>query len=449
MAAKGYLVAVIGAGPAGLYAARALAQKGARVVVFNRDIKPGGLAEYGIYHDKHKMKEGLRKQFQRILEMPGVTYLGNIAVGQQGDLTLDDLRDLGFQAILVTTGAQGTKSLGLPGEDLEGVYHAKEIVYHYNLLPPFSQQTFAIGRRVGIIGVGNVMADIATYLVKELKVDEVYAIARRGPFEVKFDKKEFKRFARNLDVEDFEKEIERIAERLRKVGQDPEEAKAHILSMVEGAPETGSPTVFRFRFLSSPKRILGDEHGRVKALELEDTELVLENGRTKAKKLGTTYTLDVDTVIFSIGDRVDPNFGLPLEWNAYATNPNPRFPVDGVSYEAYDPEKGEPIEGIFVAGWARQPSTGLVGTARKDGENAADALWQYLKTLEPADIDVDAVVAQIRAKVSKPLVTQEDLKRLAEAEKAEAEKRGVPYFKFDSNEAMLQVMGLLPVSTGD
>jgi len=154
-------------------------------------------------------------------------------------------------------------------------------------------------------------------------------------------------------------------------------------------------------------------------------------------------------VIFSIGDRVDPNFGLPLEWNAYATNPNPRFPVDGVSYEAYDPEKGEPIEGIFVAGWARQPSTGLVGTARKDGENAADALWQYLQTLEPADIDVDAVVAQIRAKVSKPLVTQEDLKRLAEAEKAEAEKRGVPYFKFDSNEAMLKAMGLLPVPTGD
>lgn len=447
MAAKGYLVAVIGAGPAGLYAARALAQKGAHVVVFNRDIKPGGLAEYGIYHDKHKMKEGLRKQFQRILDMPGVTYLGNITIGQQGDLTLDDLRDLGFQAILVTTGAQGTKSLGLPGEDLEGVYHAKEIVYHYNLLPPFSQQKFAIGRRVGIVGVGNVMADIATYLIKELKVDEVYAIARRGPFEVKFDKKEFKRFARNLDVADLEQEIERIAERLRKVGQDPEEAKAYILSMAQGAPETGSPTVFRFRFLSSPKGILGDEHGRVKALELEDTALVLEGGRTKAQKLGTTYTLDVDTVIFSIGDRVDPNFGLPLEWNAYATNPNPRFPVDGVSYEAYDPEKGEPLEGIFVAGWARQPSTGLVGTARKDGENAAEALGQYLQTLEPANIDVDVVVAQIRAKVNKPVVTQEDLKRLAEAEKAEAEKRGVAFFKFDSNEAMLQAMGLLPVST--
>ena len=440
---KGYLVAVIGAGPAGLYAARVLAQKGAHVVIFNRDIKPGGLAEYGIYHDKHKMKAGLRKQFHRILDMPGITYLGHITIGQQGDLTLNDLKELGFQAILVTTGAQGTKSLGLPGEDLEGVYHAKEIVYHYNHLPPYSQMEFKIGRKVGIIGVGNVMADIATYLIKDLKVDEVYAIARRGPFEVKFDKKEFKRFAHNLDVQDFEKEIERIADRLRKVGQDPEEAKRFILGMAEGAPETGSPTVFRFRFLSSPKRILGDEQGRVHALELEDTELVLENGRTKAKRLGTTYTLDVDTVIFSIGDRVDPNFGLPLEWNAYATNPNPRFPVEGTSYEAYDPETGQPIEGIFVAGWARQPSTGLVGTARKDGENAAQAVWQYLQTLEPVDVDLDALLETIRKRVQKPVITWEDVKRLEAVEQEEARRRGLPEFKFDSNEAMLQAMGLL------
>ncbi len=447
MGKKGYLVAIVGAGPAGLFAARVLAQKGAHVVVFNRDIKPGGLAEYGIYHDKHKMKEGLRKQFRRILAMPGVTYLGHITVGK--DLTLEDLRELGFQAILVTTGAQGTKRLGLPGEDLEGVYHAKEIVYHYNHLPPYSERRFAIGRRVGIIGVGNVMADIATYLVKELRVDEVYAIARRGPFEVKFDKKEFRRFAHNLDREDLDREIERIAERLRKAGQDPDEARAFLLSLAEGAPETGSPTVFRFRFLSSPKRILGDEQGRVRGLELEDTELVPVNGRTKARGLGTTYVLDVDTVIFSIGDRVDPNFGLPVEGNAYATHPEPRFPVEGQSYEAYDPESGKPIEGVFVAGWARKPSEGLVGTARKDGENAAEAVWQYLQTLEPVEFDIEALVARIRERVQKPVVTQADLERLWEAEREEAQKRGLPEFKFDSNQAMLEAMGLVSLPAGD
>ena len=107
-----YYVAVVGAGPAGLFGARELVNQGARVAVFNRDIKPGGLAEYGIYPNKHTMKNGLRKQFRQVMDLPNLDYYGNVTVGEQGDLTLDDLRALGFQAILVTAGAQGTKWLG-------------------------------------------------------------------------------------------------------------------------------------------------------------------------------------------------------------------------------------------------------------------------------------------------------------------------------------------------
>lgn len=131
-----YIVAVIGAGPAGIFASRLLAMNDAHVVLLNRDILPGGLAEYGIFYDKYKMKEGLRNQFRQILALPQIDYYGNVKVGQTGDLTLDDLRALGFQAFLITVGAQGTKWLGLPGEDLHGVYHAKDVVYHYNQLPP-------------------------------------------------------------------------------------------------------------------------------------------------------------------------------------------------------------------------------------------------------------------------------------------------------------------------
>jgi ferredoxin--NADP+ reductase len=83
------------------------------VVLLNRDILPGGLAEYGIYFDKYKMKEGLRKQFQQILELPSIDYFGNVIVGDEGDIRLQDLRALGFQALLVTVGAQGTKWLGI------------------------------------------------------------------------------------------------------------------------------------------------------------------------------------------------------------------------------------------------------------------------------------------------------------------------------------------------
>ena len=170
-----HIAAVIGAGPAGLCAAKALAMNGVRVAILNRDIKPGGLAEYGIYHEKHRMKEGLRKQFRKTLNMPEINYYGNVTIGENSGMKLDDLKALGFQGILVAAGAQGTKWLGLPGEDLEGVYHAKDLVYHYNSLPPFSTQEFKIGRKAALIGVGNVMVDIARWLIHDRKIDEVIA----------------------------------------------------------------------------------------------------------------------------------------------------------------------------------------------------------------------------------------------------------------------------------
>ena len=147
-------VAVIGAGPAGLFGARELANNGVRVALFNRDIKAGGLAEYGIFLDKHIMKEGLRKQFRQVLEHTNIDYYGNVSIGGNADFTFDEIKAMGFDAILVSAGAQGTKWLGLPGEDLEGVYHAKDLVYHYNGLPPFSEKKFRLGKRCAIIGAG-------------------------------------------------------------------------------------------------------------------------------------------------------------------------------------------------------------------------------------------------------------------------------------------------------
>jgi predicted permease len=87
-----YYVAIIGAGPAGLFAARQFADRNIHTVLFNRDIKPGGLAEYGIYPDKLKMKEGLRNQFRQILTLNEIQYYGNVLVGHQADLSLDEVR---------------------------------------------------------------------------------------------------------------------------------------------------------------------------------------------------------------------------------------------------------------------------------------------------------------------------------------------------------------------
>ncbi len=436
-------VLVIGAGPAGLYTAQELAERGAQVVLLNRDIRPGGLAEYGIYHSKHKTKAVLRAQFQRILQNPRIRYLGNVTVGQDGDITLEQLRELGFAAIVVAVGAQGTKSLGLPGEELRGVYHAKDLIYYYNGLPPFSEQTIEIGKRVAVIGVGNVMADITHWLVCDLKVDEVVAVARRGPAEVKFTRQELTYFAANLDGDALDQEIRRVSTRMETVGQDPETARAFILAALSGAAEAVADTCVRFLFLASPARILGDTGGRVCGLEVEDTELVLdENGDTRAKRLGTTQTLDVDTVIFCIGDRVSDELGLPVQWFSYVKNPEPAHPVGGISYEAYDPDACAAIDGVFVVGWARSASEGQVALARKDARSCADAVAAYVAG-SPSGRDPEAARAalmDILAKLGKPLVTAEDALCLARIEGAQAEACGDPGFRFTSNADMLAAL---------
>jgi len=431
-----YSVAVIGAGPAGLFGARELANQGVRVAVFNRDIKPGGLAEYGIYPNKLTMKSGLRKQFRQVLDLPNLDYYGNVTVGEQGDLTLNDLRALGIQAILATVGAQGTKWLGLPGEDLVGVYHAKDVVYYYNGLPPYSHKPFSFGKRCAIIGAGNVMLDITHYLAREKKVDEVIAIVRRGPAEIKFDKKEMEYVIDNLDQTELDAELQRVAPIMQAVNQDLSAARNQILAALPKALTKVSNTKFRFEFLASPIQMLGDGNGNLTQIEIEDNILVEKNGDTKARGTGNKRRLDVETVVFAIGDKVDESFGLPVEWNEFVKSEKPRFPIDGNSFET-------PIEDVFVGGWSRKASSGLVGYARRDGTNAAKAVLQYLQQAkQPIESNMDEVSERIQS-LGKPIVMKNDIKKLETAEAAEAQKRGLATFKYDSNDDMLQAMGLM------
>jgi ferredoxin--NADP+ reductase len=431
---KNYCVAVIGAGPAGLFGARELANQGVRVALFNRDIKPGGLAEYGIYPEKHMMKEGLRKQFRGALDNPNLEYFGNIVIGDNGDITLDELRGLGFDAVLVSAGAQGTKWLGLPGEELEGVYHAKEVVYAYNNLPPFSQKNFRFGKRCAIIGAGNVMVDVARHLINVQKVDEVIAVVRRGPNEVNFTKEEMKHLISYLDMDEFEKEMDRVQPVAQAVNQDLETGRQKILDSLAKADLKTSNAKFHFDFLASPTAMFG-ENGVLTKLEVEDNILTEKDGNISAKGTGVKRQLDVDTVIFAIGDKVDESFGLPTQWNEFIKNKEPRFPVEGVSYEST-------IDGVFVGGWSRKASEGLVGYARKDGTNAARAVWDYLQTTQPANASMDDVIEKMRG-LNKPVIIKDDIKRLEAVEAEEAKKRDLVEFRFSSNEEMLEAMELI------
>jgi ferredoxin--NADP+ reductase len=438
-----YMVAVVGAGPAGLYASRKLAEGGSRVLLFNRDIKPGGLAEYGIYWDKYKMKQGLRNQFKQILSSPLIDYFGNVTVCCGGNIVLEDLLESGFQAVLVTTGAQGTKWLRLPGENLPGVYHAKNVVFHYNLLPPFSERKYLLGKRVAVVGAGNVMMDIAHYLIRVCKVEEVIAVVRRGPADVKFTRKEMESVASNLDLPVLDAEFARVSPIMQAAGQDPIAARKAFSDALPKALPSESLTHFRFEFLATPVRVMGDWMNGVSGLKVEDNSLVAIDGNIKARGTGNTHQIEADTIIFAIGDTVDRDFCVPIYNDSYVTVKQPLFPVDNLSYEAFNPDTNQPMVRVFLAGWARQASNGLVGYARKDGENAAEAVLAFLNTQKPMP-DLENVLDKFKQRLGEThqrLVDKTHLAKLEEVEKVQALTLGVEDFKFPTNDEMFTVMG--------
>ena len=212
-------VFVVGAGPAGMFAARQIALAGYETYIFNRDIRPGGLAQYGIYPLKTKMKSGLRKQFDQTLALPNVHYFGHVQIGAAYDLSLADLEAFRPAAIVFASGAQGAKSLGLPGENTHGVYASKDFVYNYNQLESHVPRDFSAHKRIAVIGVGNVAIDVARWLLldKPAKYTEsVVIVARRGPLEVKFDKKEIEHVEPHISRDELAAELERVKDRCAK-----------------------------------------------------------------------------------------------------------------------------------------------------------------------------------------------------------------------------------------
>lgn len=435
-------VASIGAGPAGLYAAQKLSTLGYGVALFNRDIKPGGLVEYGIFLDKHKIKNGFRAQFRQILDLENINYFGNVTVGKSGKVRIEDLFQWGFSAVLVTSGAQGTKLINLPGETLKGVYHAKDLVYHYNQLPPYSTQHYAIGKKVMIVGAGNVMTDIAHYLLKYRDVEEITVIIRRGPDEVKFDQKEMLPIIANLDLDDFSAEMKRVSPAMTAIGQDPEAAEHWILAaLVKACPKEHEGRIM-LRFLQSPKEILASVDRSAAGVKLEHNLLQRSEEKVIATPTGEFTQVDVDTVIFAIGDSVNEDLELPMRQNEIYKAAHPRFLVEGITFEVGNPSTGDPLPGIFYAGWSRNPSTGLAGIARRDGVFAAAAISDYLASgIKHTSISCDNVQQHLDA-LQINFVINEKLKLLEEDEKTRAEKLGMEEFKYSTNEEMLKVMGL-------
>jgi ferredoxin--NADP+ reductase len=441
---RSHVVIVVGAGPAGMAVTSALAKAGHEVIILNRDIKFGGLAEYGIFPAKLKLRGGLKKQYWELLEQPNVHYFGNVSVGNGKDLTVEEVRELGASAVVFTVGAQGTKAIGVEGDTAQGVYHAKDVVYHFNRLPGYADRPFEMGNHVAVIGAGDVMVDIAHWLIRYKKIERVTAIVRRGPAERKYNPKEIRAVCANMDLDGIKQEFDRIRERLIAVGQSPDQVLKDLLDEFTKCEPKVSETKMGFRFLASPKRVLVGDNNRVRGLELEDNKLERKGDETVAVGLKRYEEFPCDAVIFAVGDKVDETLGLPYKGGMFVTNPHKTGnEPDDAMFQAYDESAGKVVEGVFLAGWARKASEGLVGVAKRDGDWCAEVVERYLATKAPGE-DVSSILEKLRQKLKEHKsypVTVQGLRVLEAAERAhQGDPNCIGEFKFASNHEMIRVI---------
>jgi len=286
-----------------------------------------------------------------------------------------------------------------------------------------------------------VMVDIAHWLTRYKKVERVTAIVRRGPAERKYNPKEIRAVCSNMDLDGIKKEFDRIKDRLVAVGQTPDDILKGLLDEFTKCEPSVSQTKMGFRFLASPKRILVDDNNRVRALEMEDNKLEPKGEDTAAVGLKQFYEFPCDSVVFAVGDKVDETVGLPYKGGVFVTNPNKTGnDPDDALFQAYEETSGKIVDGVFLAGWARKASEGLVGVAKRDGDWCAEVVLRYLGT-KPAGHSAKAVLDKLHALLKERKSRPVDAKGLRALETAEKAHKGatdcIGEFKYVTNQEML------------
>jgi len=260
---NGRRIAVVGSGPAGLTCAADLAKLGYRVTMFEALHVAGGVLMYGI--PEFRLPKAIVQGEVDYVKSLGVEIRLNHVIGKTA--TVDELLEQGFEAVFLAPGAGAPMFLNIPGENLSCVYSANEFLTRTNLMKaylfPEYDTPIQVGKRVAVFGAGNVAMD-ASRCALRLGAEEVYIIYRRSLTEMPA----------------------RLEER-------------------ENAEEEG----IIFKLLTNPVRIVGDEQGRVRAVELYETELGEpdESGRRRPiRKPGSEFTIEIDTAIPALGTRPNP-----------------------------------------------------------------------------------------------------------------------------------------------
>jgi ferredoxin/flavodoxin---NADP+ reductase len=403
-----YRIAVIGAGPSGLYAAAALlaSKQPVSVEVLDRLPAPYGLVRYGVAPDHVKMKSVIRV-LQRPFDPAEVEFLGGVRVGE-GGIPLDELRTH-FHAVVHATGSSVDRGLGVPGEELAGSLGSGAFVSWYCGHPDFHGLEPVLDHPgVAVVGAGNVALDVARVLAKTADemaltdipdpvldilrgsaVTDIHILIRRGPQHVRFTPAELRQIGEvgNADVIVHDDGV--LADGVD--APEDKRQKQNLAMLADWAANvpTGRPRRIHLRFLRSPVRLVC-EAGRVSGVVVERNRIE----GTKVIGTGEEETLDVGLVVRAIGYDAEPIPGLPFD-AATGTVPNEggRVVQDGVA-----------VPGAYVTGWIKRGPTGVIGTNKSDATETVAALLEDLPGLPaPAHPEPSALRAALAAHGVRPV----------------------------------------------
>ena len=372
-------VAVIGAGPAGIYASDLLAKQGVNIDLFEQMPAPFGLIRYGVAPDHPRIK-GIIASLHRVLDTPTIRLLGNIHIGE--DITIAQLHEY-YDAVLLATGAVADRDLGIPGENLNGSYGAADFVGFYDGNPRFHRTWNLTATHVAIIGVGNVALDISRILAKtanELHTTEIpdnvyqtlktnqathiHIFGRRGPAQAKFTPLELKELDHSpsinvvVDPEDIDCDEASIAARRASKSQD---LVCQTLEQYAMREPKDAPHTLHIHLFENPVEILGED-GNVVGLRTERMEL---DGTGHVQGTGKFTEWPVQAVYRAVGYRSEAITAVPFD-HGTAVIPN-----DGG--HVVDPA-GEIVPGVYVTGWIKRGPVGLIGNTKSDAKETTDML---------------------------------------------------------------------------
>ena len=376
-------VAIVGAGPAGFYAADKLLRTPdleVEVELFDRLPTPWGLVRAGVAPDHPNIK-AVSRIYEKTAALPGFRFHGNVEIGKQ--ISHDDLL-AHHHAVIYAVGAAGDRQLGIPGEDLDGSHAATEFVAWYNGHPDACDFAFDLqGERAVVVGNGNVALDVARMLVltreelavtdiadhalealAESNISEVVVLGRRGPAQAAYTTPELKELGELSDADVIVDPAEAALDGASQTWLDSDAAdktarnNVRIVQEYAQRPPSGKRKRVVLRYLVSPVEVLGDENGHVAGIRIVRNEPVAaEDGTVRARATDVEETLECSLVMRSIGYRGLPVQGVPFDEGA-AT-------IANAGGRVVDPASGEVVPGVYTAGWIKRGPSGVIGTNKK------------------------------------------------------------------------------------